>query len=95
LDKVSHSLQTLSIDELAKLFATISRYASVEEQSGKESPQFAALKQEVAKHLEEKATMLSFEDMIQWSLPLAAELVANERIWRRFMEIMIHNANKI
>jgi hypothetical protein len=37
LGKVTQSLQSLSIEELAKLFATISRYASVEQQSGKES----------------------------------------------------------
>lgn len=37
LGKVAQSLQSLSIEELAKLFATISRYASVEQQSGKES----------------------------------------------------------
>jgi hypothetical protein len=86
LDKVSHSLQTLSIDELAKLFATISRYASVEEQSGKESPQFAALKQEVAKHLEEKATMLSFEDMIQWSLPLGTQASSGVKSTRETVE---------
>lgn len=37
LGKVVQSLQSLSIEELAKLFATISRYGSVEQQSGKES----------------------------------------------------------
>ena len=37
LTKVTQSFSMLSIDEIAKLFATISRYASVEEQSGKET----------------------------------------------------------
>lgn len=56
LRKVHENLQTLNIDEIAKLFATISRYASLEEASGQESKQFSKLKQDVAKHLESKSS---------------------------------------
>lgn len=66
-------MQSLQIHELAKLFTIISRYASVESRSGKESEQFIKLKEEVAKHVEDKASAMQFEDMLQWSLPLAAE----------------------
>lgn len=39
--------------------------------------------------------MLKFEDMIQWSLPLAAEQVSNQKLWKRFMDIMMQEAHKI
>ena len=34
LSKVTEVIQSLAIDEVARLFATISRYASTEERSG-------------------------------------------------------------
>jgi hypothetical protein len=37
LNKITQNLDSLAIDEVAKLFATISRYASTEALSGKES----------------------------------------------------------
>jgi hypothetical protein len=53
------------------------------------------LKQEVAKHLEDKADQLRIDDMIQWSLPLAAEQVTNQKIWKRFRDIIIEQPHKI
>ena len=55
LSKVIEVIQTLAIDEVARLFATISRYASTEEKSGQQSQQFLKLKEEVAKTVDAKA----------------------------------------
>jgi len=33
--------------------------------------------------------------MIQWSLPLAAEQVKNEKIWKRFTTIMVDQPHKL
>ncbi|TNV82727.1 hypothetical protein FGO68_gene13221 [Halteria grandinella] len=95
LKKVTENLQSLSIDELAKLFTTISRYASQEDGTGQQSPQFQLLKKEVAKSLDDKSFHLRLSDMIRWSVPLAAEEVKNERVWKKFRDLVLENQDSI
>lgn len=95
LSKVTEVIQTLAIDEVARLFATISRYASTEQRSGHETDQFVKLKEEVAKTVDAKAQAMSLEDMLQWSLPLAAEQIKSGQVWNRFKDIVIQNDNRL
>lgn len=95
MNKVHQNLPQMNIDELAKIFATISRYASTEEEGGQESIQFAKLKSEVAKNLEGKSYQLTLDDMLQWSIPLAAEEIKNEKIWRKFKDIVLEQQSKL
>jgi hypothetical protein len=34
---------------------------------------------------------MGFEDMVQWSLPLAAEQIDSKSIWDRFRDITLEN----
>ncbi len=95
LSKVNEVIQSLQIDEVARLFATISRYASTEQRSGLESEQFLKLKEEVAKTVDSKAQAMRFEDMLQWSLPLAAEQIKSEQVWKRFRDIVVENESRL
>ena len=38
---------------------------------------------------------MKFEDMLQWSLPLAAEQIQSEQVWKRFRDIVIENGNRL
>ena len=39
--------------------------------------------------------MLKFEDMMQWSLPLAAEQIKNQAIWTKFRDITLENQSRL
>jgi hypothetical protein len=38
---------------------------------------------------------MQFEDMIQWSLPLAAEQIDSKNVWDRFRDITLENQSKL
>jgi len=38
---------------------------------------------------------MGFEDMVQWSLPLAAEQIDSKSIWDRFRDITLENQSKL
>lgn len=68
------SLENLSIDETAKIFAIVSRYASMgSEGDNKETKEFIQLKNEVTKHLSTKSRDMKMQDMLYLCMPLAAE----------------------
>ena len=66
----------------------------MEEQSGKENHQFSQIKQEIVKTLEQKSRQLTVDDMLHWSLPLAAEQIKSQVIWDRFRDLTLeHQSN--
>jgi hypothetical protein len=49
----------------------------------------------VAKHLQDKSFHLNLESMLKWSVPLAAEEITNEVIWKKFKDITLENVDKL
>eukprot|EP00347_Sterkiella_histriomuscorum_P023236 403335430 len=91
---IQQSLVNFSMEEIAKIFATVSRYAQIGE-SNEESSQFIQLKQELARHLLNQISKLDVNDMLVLCMPLAAEEIKEPGLWDKFRDLTIKNQNNL
>lgn len=88
---ITSSVNQLDIRYIVKLFSAISRYASISVESGKDLESFEKFKEIVTRRVAKEVEKLEFEDMLILSMPLAAEKINNENIWKRFRDLIFEN----
>ena len=63
--------------------------------SNKESQIFENFKAKVAQSLRKDVENISFADMLLLSMPLAAEQIKDEKIWKHFRNLTFENQDKL